>query len=90
MTILERWFLNPKVKERWGIDFDGDEIRIMSNERSFLAAYAVWLKNVIRRKESDVSIKIDTRTITSNLDEILESLPEVSFFLYSDWSCFHL
>lgn len=79
MTILERWFVNPKVKEKWGIDFDSDEIKIMSNERSFLAAYAVWLRNVIHRKEPDVPIKIDTRTITSNLDEILEDLPEVSF-----------
>ena len=79
MSILERWFLNPQVKESWGIDFDGDEIKIMSNPRSFLDAYAVWLKNVIHRKEPDVSIKIDTRTITSSLDELLANLPKVSF-----------
>jgi len=79
MSILERWFLNPQVREKWGIHFEGDDIKITSNMKSFLAAYAVWLKNVIHRDEPDVSIKISTRTITSNFDEILKSLPEVSF-----------
>ena len=79
MTILERWFLNPQVKEKWGIEFEDDEIKITSNMESFLRAYVVWLKNVIHRDEPDVLIKIDTRTITSNLDELLKSLPEVSF-----------
>jgi len=79
MTILERWFLNPEVREKWGIEFDADEIKIMSNMKSFLTAYAIWLKNVIHRKDPDVPIKIDTRTITSNFDELLEKLPEVSF-----------
>ncbi len=84
MTILERWFLNPQVKEKWGIDFDGSEVKIMSNEESFCSAYAFWLKYVIHRNEPDVEIKIDTRTITTHLDELLKRLPEVSFEVGGD------
>lgn len=79
MSILERWFFNPKVKECWGIEFDGTDIKIMSNHRSFFTAYAHWLKNVFKRSEPNIDIKIDTRTITSELDELLEKLPSVSF-----------
>ncbi|MEI5639712.1 MULTISPECIES: ParB N-terminal domain-containing protein [unclassified Pseudoalteromonas] len=79
MTILERWFFNPKVKESWGIEFDGTDIKIMSNQKSFFMAYAQWLKNVFSRGEPNVDIKIDTRTITAELEELLEKLPTVSF-----------
>lgn len=79
MTILERWFVNPQVKEAWGFEFDGNEIQIYSNLKSFMNAYSVWLKMVIHRSELDVPIKIDTRTITSDLDKLLTYLPKVSF-----------
>lgn len=79
MTIFERWFINPIIKEKWGIEFDEDSIRIISNMQSFLNAYAEWIKLVIHRDDSDVTIKINTRTIDTNLNAILACLPEVSF-----------
>lgn len=79
MTILERWFDNLIVREKWGIEFDGENVTIQSNMQSFLVAYAKWIKLVLHRDEPDVSIQINTRTITANLDGILAFLPEVSF-----------
>jgi len=79
MTILERWFTNPVVKEKWGLEFSGDNINITSNIQSFLSAYTVLIKYIIHRDEPDVEVQINTRTITSNLDGLLKSLPEVSF-----------
>lgn len=79
MTILERWFTNPVVKEKWGLEFSGDNINITSNMQSFLSAYAILIKYIIHRDEPDVEVQINTRTITSNLDDLLKSLPEVSF-----------
>jgi len=79
MTILERWFLNSKVKEKWGIVTDVDQVVINSNRKSFYAAYVQWLKYVIRRDEGDVEVKINTRTIDNNLDSLLEALPQVTF-----------
>lgn len=79
MTILERWFMNPQVREKWGIEFEDDKFRIVSNKKSFLFAYAIWLKHVIHRDDPDVQIQINTRTITSNLDALIDQLPQVSF-----------
>lgn len=79
MTILERWFLNPLVRENWGIEFDGDEVKVMSNLKSFLTAYTAWLKYVLRKDEPDVELQINTRTITTDLEKILKALPTVSF-----------
>ncbi len=76
ITILERFFSIAEVKEKWGIDNLGIDINIKSNRRSFLNAYTALIKKII---DKDADIKIDTRTITSNLSEILESLPTVSF-----------
>lgn len=79
MTILERFFFNAKVKEKWGLDFDEDNLKITANRVSFLNAYACFLKLVINREEPNVDLKINTRTITSELDNILTKLPDVSF-----------
>ena len=79
MTILERWFDNAVVKEKWGYEFYEDDVKIISNKSSFLSAYAQWLKFVIHKDEPDVEIQINTRTITHDLGGILEKLPEVSF-----------
>ena len=79
MTILERWFDSAIVKEKWGYEFFEDDVRIISNKSSFLAAYAQWLKLLIHKDEPDVEIQINTRTITHNLEGILQKLPEVSF-----------
>lgn len=79
MSILERWFMSPAVREKWGVEFEEDGINITSNMQSFLNAYAVLIKYIINRGEPDVEVKIDTRTITSDLDDIIEKLPKVSF-----------
>lgn len=79
MTILERWFENLVIKEKWGIEFDEGNVNITSNMKSFLFAYAEWIKLVLHRDDPDVAVQINTRTITSNLNGILERLPEVSF-----------
>ena len=76
ITILERFFSSTKVKEKWGIEFNGDKVKIKSNRSSFLKAFTILIKNII---SDNPKVIINTRTLTSNLDEILEKLPEVSF-----------
>ncbi len=73
ITILERFFSNKIVKESWGIDFDGLEVRL-KNRSGFLIAYAELIKNIV---SDDPDIQIDTRTITTNLGNILDKLPKV-------------
>jgi hypothetical protein len=77
ITIFERWFTNSKVKKTWGVELKPDEILLTKNKQSFYNAYLHWLKNVIRRDEPGVEIKINTRTIDANLDAILDNLPQV-------------
>jgi hypothetical protein len=74
ITILERFFSNKEVKDKWGIDFDGIDIKL-KNKEDFLYAYSVLIKNIVNY---NADIKIDTRTITSNFDEILSKLPTVN------------
>lgn len=73
ITILERFFANKLVKEKWGVDFDGSEVKL-KNRAGFLAAYAELIKNIV---DSHPTIQIDTRTITTNLENILDHLPKV-------------
>lgn len=75
-TVLERFFASPKVRELWGIEFDGADVIITSNKASFYAAFAELIRKMFEPEEGE--IKIDTRTITSHFDEILEALPEVN------------
>lgn len=73
ITIIERFFANKQVKEEWGVDFEGLEVRL-KNRSGFLAAYAELIKNIVDNKPK---IQIDTRTITTNLANILDQLPKV-------------
>lgn len=73
ITILERFFNNSLVKEMWGLDVDGLEFRL-KNKQGFLIAFAQLIKNIVSRNPS---VKIDTRTITTDLNGIIESLPHV-------------
>lgn len=75
ISIIERFFSSKKVKEAWGVEFDGTDLKINSNKSSFLNAYSELIKQIVE----DEGEKIDTRTITSHIDEILISLPNVSF-----------
>jgi hypothetical protein len=79
ITIIERFFLsNSIVAERWGIEFDGMDIVFKSKKSSFLHAFAALIKRILA-KDVEPAKAINTRTITSNLEEILSSLPAVSF-----------
>lgn len=73
ITILERFFSNTIVKKLWGVDFDGLEVKL-KNRKGFLVAYAELIKNIVSDKPD---IQIDTRTITTNLEDILDKLPKV-------------
>lgn len=73
ITILERFFSNKDVKEKWGIDYEGIELNFI-NKASFLNAYTELIRNIVAKNSDNV---IDTRTITSNLDSILDKLPKV-------------
>ena len=73
ITILERFFNNTQVKEKWGIEVDGLEFKL-KNKGGFLEAYAQLIKNIV---SENPAIKIDTRTITTDLDQILVFLPQV-------------
>lgn len=75
ITIIERFFSNVEVREKWGIAYDGVNVKI-KNYGDFMKAFAAFLRNVLSKSED--RIKIDTRTITSNLQEILNKLPSVN------------
>ena len=66
ITILERFFSNKLVKEQWGIEFEGTDLKL-KNRSSFFDAFSVLIKNIV--SSDDSRIAIDTRTITSNLEE---------------------
>ena len=73
ITIVERFFSNKTVKDKWGVDFEGLEVKL-KNRNGFLMAYAELIKNIV---DKNPNINIDTRTITTNLNEILDKLPKV-------------
>lgn len=73
ITIVERFFSNKAVKDKWGVDFDGLEVKL-KNRNGFLVAYAELIKNIV---DKNSGINIDTRTITTNLNDILDKLPKV-------------
>lgn len=75
ISILERFFSNVEVKKLWGIEFDGPNLKL-KNKSSFLNAYAALIKNIVSTDDS--RIRIDTRTITLELKEILKKLPSVN------------
>jgi hypothetical protein len=75
ITILERFFASAIVREKWGLEFDGMDVNIKSNRQSFFTAYSELIKRIV--SNGDHEQKIDTRTITTHLNEILESLPIV-------------
>lgn len=73
ITILERFFTSAQVKEQWGVETDGLEFKLR-NKKGFLQAYAQLIKNIV---SDNPAKKIDTRTITTDLDNILNFLPHV-------------
>ncbi|WP_169754459.1 ParB/Srx family N-terminal domain-containing protein [Campylobacter curvus] len=73
ITILERFFSSAIVQEKWSINFDGENLKIKNN-KDFMDAFKYLIKNIVSK---DTTIKIDTRTVTSSLDKILDHLPKV-------------
>ncbi len=79
MTILERWFSSEKIRDHWGIQFDGNTVKITSDEKSFLNAYGHFLKLMFDREASTLGLQVNTRTIPARNDDILAALPKVTF-----------
>ncbi len=75
ITILERFFNFVEVKEKWGIEYNGIEVKIISNKKSFYNAFAKLIKRIVNESEN----KINTRFKKENLEDILGSLPQVDF-----------
>lgn len=48
ITILERFFSNKDVKEKWGIDYEGINVKL-TNKASFLNAYRKLIKDIITK-----------------------------------------
>jgi hypothetical protein len=75
ITILERFFSFADVKEKWGLEYDGLDVNIISNQDSFYGAITELIKRIVN-KEDD---KINTRLKKEDLEEVLGSLPSVIF-----------
>lgn len=75
ITILERFFNFSEVKEKWGLEYDGVDVNILSNKDSFYNAFAALLKRIV----NDDDDRINTRLTKDDLDELLKSLPVVLF-----------
>lgn len=48
ITILERFFSNKDVKEKWGIDYEGINVKL-TNKASFLNAYRKLIKDIVTK-----------------------------------------
>lgn len=82
VTILERFFSNKEVRQQWGMDFDGTDVKLQ-NRSGFLNAYAALLRNIV---SDSPEIIVDTRTVTSDLNTILEKLPKVDLSISDTYS----
>lgn len=81
ITILERLLSATIVRDRWGIQYNGIEVAFTSNRTSFLLMFAELIKRILLRDTvyKDSPERITTRTVTTHLMVILDSLPIVSF-----------
>jgi hypothetical protein len=75
ISSLERFFSSKKVREEWGLEYEGPEIKIIKKRESFLKAYSQLIKRMLLPIGNEH--RIDSRSITDKLDEILTSLPQV-------------
>ena len=75
ISVLERFFSSATVREHWHIEFIGNSVKINSDLESFYTAFAELIRRIV--KPSDDETKIDTRTITTHIDQILDELPDV-------------
>lgn len=73
ITILERFFNFVDVREKWGVEFNGIDVNIISNEDSFFNAYGELIRRIVSRNDD----KINTRLTKDDLEDVLASLPQV-------------
>lgn len=83
ISILERFFSNKDVKEKWGIEFDGISI-LLKNKEGFFNAYSELIRNIV--SEDPKRIKIDTRTVTTDLNKILDKLPSIDLTIQDSFN----
>ncbi|RZJ49967.1 MAG: hypothetical protein EOO44_17290 [Flavobacterium sp.] len=81
ITILERLLASPTVREKWGVEYEGVNVNIISNKSSFYEMFADLIKKIVLRDTvyRDSPDRITTRTVTTHLEDILNGLPSVSF-----------
>ena len=72
MTVLERFLSMTEFREQWGIEYNGVDVKIVSNKQSFYKAFATLIKQIIANK-------VNTRFTKDELPAILDTLPHVSF-----------
>lgn len=76
ITTFERFFTSTKVRDEWGLDFDGVDYKISSNFQSFLKANSQVIKRILLPK-GNVD-RIDSRNINGDdIIAVLEKLPKV-------------
>lgn len=80
ISILERFFSSAIVKEKWGMSFNGADIQFINRE-GFLNAFKVLIKDIVCKNPDN---KIDTRTVTTDLEAILGRLPAVDLNITED------
>jgi ParB-like chromosome segregation protein Spo0J len=79
ITILERFFSKQEARDKFKIEYDGINIKLNGDRESFFIAFAELIERIIKRETTykNSPTKIDTRTLTTNFDAILDSLPDV-------------
>ncbi len=70
ITILERFFGYADVKRRWGIEYEGTNIRINAEIDTFNKAFGELIKQIVAEK-------INTRMKAEDAPAILDKLPQV-------------
>lgn len=75
LTVLERFFSFTDVKEKWGLEYDGLDVNIISNKDSFYNAFTELIKRIVSEEDN----KINTRLKKEELEKLLTSLPSVIF-----------
>ena len=77
LTTLERFFNFKDLRDEWGIEFLGNDVKFNSDNKSFLIAFSELIKRMILPRGDDK--KIDSRTISTIVDAkaIQSTLPKV-------------
>lgn len=74
ITIFERFFNLTKVREAWGIEFEGTKI-FFKNKAGFLKAFAEVIRRIVSNKPD---YKFDTRNVSAEkIGGLLDKLPTV-------------